>query len=61
MTWSSLNAADGSDDLSHPLEDGARMALAPAEDGIVLSGFWDETTGDGSPYGDYLIHLERAE
>ena len=60
-TWSSLNAADGSDDHSHPLEDGTRLAVAPAVDGIVLSDFWHETTGEGSPYGEYLIHLVRAE
>ena len=60
-TSSSLNAADGSDDSSDPLEDGTRLAVAPAVDGIVLSNFSDETNEEDFPYGDYVIHLERAE
>ena len=60
-TLSSLNAADGSDDESHPLEDGTRLAVAPAVGGIVLSDFWHETSEEYSPYGDYVVHLVRAE
>ena len=60
-TWSSLNAADGSDDRSDPLEDGIRLAVAPAVDGIVLSDFAHETNEEHSPYGDYVIPLERVE
>lgn len=60
-TLSSPNGAVGPDDHSHPLEDGTRLAVAPAVDGIMLSDYWLETIGEGSPYGDYWMHLERAE
>ncbi len=60
-TLSSLNGAVGPDDHSHPLEDGTRLAVAPAVDGIVLSNYWDETIGEDAPYGAYWTHLARAE